>query len=58
MKDIFKECPECGGAGTVEHTYAVVDHDNGGYLAAKEITCELCNGLGEVMFDELEEEEE
>jgi len=55
---IFKECPDCGGSGRIEKTVAVRDYDKGGYLKGVMSDCDYCNGLGEVMFDDLEEEEQ
>lgn len=55
---IFKECPECLGEGRYEKTIPVVDYNHGGYLKGVMSDCHYCNGIGEVMYDGIEEEEE
>ena len=47
-EDEWVECPVCGGEGEYEVEYAVVDHMNGGYLAASIEPCALCDGFGRV----------
>ncbi|MEL0116920.1 MAG: hypothetical protein VW739_04325 [Pelagibacteraceae bacterium] len=51
----YVECPLCGGEGQIEVEVAVVDHMNGGYLKEEMMTCELCDGNGEVLQDDADE---
>ena len=51
----MRVCPECGGVGRCDYDVPVVDYINGGFINTVNDTCELCDGSGEVEFDEEEE---
>lgn len=51
----MRVCPECGGVGRCDYDVPVVDYINGGFIDTVNDTCELCDGSGEVEFDEEEE---
>jgi len=51
----MRVCPECGGVGRCDYDVPVVDYTNGGFIDTVNDTCELCDGTGEVEFDEEEE---
>ena len=53
-EDEWVECPVCNGEGEYEVEYAVVDHMNGGYLAASIEPCALCDGFGRVPPEDAE----
>jgi DnaJ-class molecular chaperone len=53
-EDEWVECPVCGGEGEYEVEYAVVDHMNGGFLAARIEPCALCDGFGRVPPEDAE----
>lgn len=52
----MRVCPECGGVGRCDYDVPVVDYINGGFIAAVNDTCELCQGAGEVADNYGEEE--
>lgn len=51
----MRVCPECGGVGRCDYELPVIDYVSGGFIDVINKTCEMCDGSGEVEFDEEEE---